>query len=112
MDVVAQTGEDTAQTETQGGSWDEPAGANPFAEGGAGDLEEDVADIERGKDGIIIVALEVEILLKTGETSIADVGSVDETEEIQKRDSGDDAKIDLQTQPSLGSFVEDEDGVA
>ena len=75
MDVVAETGEDAAQSKAQRRCGNEPARPNPFAR----NLEEDVADIESRQDGIVVVSLEVEIFFETGKTGVANVGSVDET---------------------------------
>jgi hypothetical protein len=34
-----------------------------------------------------------------------DIGTINEAEEIEKRDSGDDIEIDFQAEPGLGDFV-------
>ena len=78
MDVVTEASEDTAESEAEGCSGDEPAWTHVFAERGARNFEEDVADIERGEDRVVVVFLEIEILFKTSETGIANVGSVNE----------------------------------
>jgi hypothetical protein len=78
VNSVTEAGENAAQTETQGGCWDEPTRADIFTQGGAWDFEEDVADVEDAEHGIVVVTLEVEVFLEAGQTCIADVGSVNE----------------------------------
>jgi hypothetical protein len=61
---------DGADTETERGCGDEPAWADPFAAHVGWDLEDDVGDVEDGKNGIVVVACEVKILFETGELCV------------------------------------------
>ena len=66
-----------------------------FVQPGGTHLEDDVADVEHGQNLVVVIALQLQVLLETGQTSIANVCSVDEAEEVQQSNGGDDVKIDL-----------------
>lgn len=60
MDEAASNGEDA---EAEGGGWNEPPGTDIFAEDVRRDFEHDVADVEDGEHGVVVVAVKVEVLL-------------------------------------------------
>lgn len=75
-------------------------------------LKDNVTDIEDRQDLIVVVALQPQIRLKTGQTSIADVGAVDEAEKVQQSYRGNNVEIDLPSQLGFGLGVECEEGIA
>jgi hypothetical protein len=46
-------------------------------------LKDNIADVENRKNRVVVVTRELEILLKTSKAGIADVCSIDETEEVE-----------------------------
>lgn len=51
-------------------------GSHNFAHDIRRNLEQDVANIEHRENGIVVDALEMQVLLEVGETGVADVGSL------------------------------------
>jgi hypothetical protein len=58
-----------AECKRSGGN--EPARAKIFAGHVARQLEDDVADVEGAQDGVVVVAFEIEIFLKSRKSGIA-----------------------------------------
>lgn len=75
-------------------------------------LEDNVADVEYREDLIVVIIPQPQVSLQTSQTSIANVGAVDEAEQVQKSHCGDDVEIDLPPQPGLGLGIECENRVA
>lgn len=83
-----------------------------FVHPGRTHLEDDVADVEYRQDLVVVVALESQVLLQTGETSIADICSVDETEQVQQSNGRDDVEINLPPQFGLSFRIKGEQRIA
>lgn len=83
-----------------------------FVHPGGTHLEDDIADIEYGQDLVVVVALQIQVLFQTGETSIADVCSVDEAEQVQQGNGGDDVQIDLPSQLGLSLGIKCKERIA
>lgn len=70
-------------------------------------LKEYVGHVEGAEERVVVVAARhAEVIFELGEARIADVGSVDEAEEIHDGNDGDDVHVDLAPQPRLGLGVE------
>lgn len=54
-------GAERGDAEAEGDGGQEPAGADPFADDVGGDLEDDVADVEDGQDGVVVVSFQFEV---------------------------------------------------
>lgn len=106
MDVVNKGSANGRNAEAEGDDGDEPSWADPFAGNVGGNLEDDVADVEDGEDGIVVVARELEVLLQAGQAGVSNVCAVDEAEQVQQGDGGDDAQVNLHPQLGLGFGVE------
>lgn len=61
---------------------------------------------------VVVIALQTQVPLKTGQTSIADVRTVDEAEKVQQSYCGDDVEVDFPSQLGLGLGVECEECIA
>lgn len=60
---------DDAEGERDGGNV--PAWAYPLAHDVGGDLEHNVGDVEDGEEGVVVVALEAELLFEAGDFGIS-----------------------------------------
>lgn len=96
----------------KGDGRNEPARTKPLAGHVGWDFEDDVADVEDGQHAVVVVARHAQVFLKASNLRIADIGAVDEAEQIEQCDGRDDVEIDLQSQPCLGFWVELDKGVA
>ena len=56
-------------------------------------LEEDVSDVEDGEQPLVIVALEVQVRFHPRDLGVADVGTVEEGEDVERCDEADDAEV-------------------
>lgn len=83
-----------------------------FVHPGGTHLKDDVADVEHGQDLVVVVALQLQVLLQTRETSIANVRSVDEAEQVQQGNGGDNIEIDLPPQLGLCLGIKGEERIA
>lgn len=79
---------------------------------GSTHLENNVTDVEDGQDLVVVVTLQAQVLLKTSQTSIADVRSIDEAEKVQQCNGGDDIEVDLPPELGLGLGIECEECIA
>jgi hypothetical protein len=75
-------------------------------------LKDNVTDVEDRQDLVVVVALQPQIRLKTGQTSIADVGAVDEAEKVQQSYCGNNIEINLPSQLGFRLGVECKEGIA
>lgn len=57
-----------AETERDAG--DEPAGTDPFAANVRRDFEDDIGDVKDGEEGVVVVALETEVIFESCETCV------------------------------------------
>jgi hypothetical protein len=71
MDVVNEGGSERADTESERDGRYEPARADPFAGHVGRDLEDDVADVEDGQHGVVVVATHAKLFLQTGDFGVA-----------------------------------------
>jgi hypothetical protein len=46
-------------------------------------LKDNIADVENRENRVVVVTCELEILLETSKAGVADVCSIDETEEVE-----------------------------
>lgn len=67
-------------TKAKRSGWNKPTRTNPFAGHVRRDFEDNVRNVEDGDELVVIVALELEILFKSGEPGVANVGTIDEAE--------------------------------
>lgn len=79
---------------------------------GGTNLENDVTDVEDRQNLVVVVALQLQVFLQPSKPSIADIGAVDEAEEIQQGDSRDDIQINLPPQSRFRLGVESEQCIA
>ena len=89
-----------------------PSGTNPFAAHVGRNLEKNVADVKDGQDGVVVVALEMEVLLEAGQACIANIGPVNEAEEVEESDGWDNVEVNLHSQARLCVLVKVHQGMA
>ena len=74
---------------------DENARSQPFKQNVGQRLEAGVGDEEDGETGIVLAAGDVETLLEAVKLGVADVGAVEEGDEIEETKPGDQAEVEL-----------------
>lgn len=85
--------------------WNEPTGSNPLTRHVGRNFAYNVRDVEDGEEFVVIVAFKIKVFLKTGESSIAYVGSIDEAKQIKQSDRGNDVEVDLVSKSSFGGSI-------
>ena len=83
MDIVYKGRAYGADAEAERDGRNKPAGPDPLTGHIGGDLEEDIGDVEHREDLIVVVVLQLQVLLQTGQFRVADVCSVNETKQIE-----------------------------
>jgi hypothetical protein len=102
---VDEGGSEGGDAECYRGSGDEPAGTDPFADHVEGKFEGDVRlsgeinvrmfiqqirgttyDVEDGKQDVVVIASKTKIFLETSQSSIANIGTINEAHQVQDSD--------------------------
>jgi hypothetical protein len=55
-----------------------------------------VRDVEDTQKNVVVVSGQVQVFFETSQSSVSDVGSIDEREQILDGDNGDNPSVDLQ----------------
>ena len=69
-------------------------------------LEDDVADVEYTQHCVVVVTSQAQITLQASQPCIADVGTIDEAEEIEQGHCWNDHKVNLRAKPPFCCLVE------
>ena len=112
--------------EAEGDGRDEPAWPNPLAHDVGRDFEDNVRDVEDGEERIVVVALEAQVPLETGDFGISchtnsqergcvamfsrriltNICPVDEAKQVKQRHGRDKEQVQLAAEFGLGLGVE------
>lgn len=92
-EIMNKSGDDRHDAEAQGDSWDIISGSKNLAQHVRRDFEDDIRDVENTQNSIVIVTFEAEILLETGQFSVANVCTIDEAKQVEEGDRWDDVKV-------------------